>query len=70
MGKYLMRDNEKIGDGLTFMILDGECFGIVFKRILENHDVMIPFDPQNYYKEVAKYSSSSIMEVKPFPFFS
>ena len=33
LGKYRGLKVEKIGNGLTSMILDGECFGIFFIRI-------------------------------------
>ena len=60
-------------NSFTSMILDGEYFAIFLIRILgvkEYYDVIAYFDLQNSYKKIAKYVSSSIMEVKPFPFFS
>ena len=40
----------------------------IFRMMFVYHYVIIPFDLKNAYKKIAKYSSLSIIKVKPFPF--
>ena len=40
----------------------------IFRMMFVYHYVIIPLILKNAYKKIAKYSSLSIMEVKPFPF--